>query len=223
MRIGILGGTFNPIHFGHIYPICETVEKLKLDKVLFVPSYSPPHKPDGEIISAFHRKKMIKLAIEEYSLFEFSDLEINRKGISYSVDTVTTLMKKEKGDFFFIIGMDAFLEIDTWKDSNLLLKSCNFAVIVRNRIIFSDLLKTVSERLSEKFRDFQFHCRETEHKSGLRCIKANSSPYFIIPLETTPVDISSTDIRNKIGRGDSVKGLVPEKVNIYIENKRLYI
>tara|TARA_Y100000031_G_C7948824_1_gene260561 strand:+ start:107 stop:415 length:309 start_codon:yes stop_codon:yes gene_type:complete len=102
MKIGLLGGTFNPIHFGHIYPVCEVVKKLKLDKVLFVPAYSPPHKPDGEIVSAYHRKKMIKLAIEEYPYFELSPLEIDRKGVSYSVDTVSTLMEKKKRDVFFL-------------------------------------------------------------------------------------------------------------------------
>ncbi len=102
MRIGILGGTFNPIHFGHIYPTCEAARKLKLDKVLFIPAYSPPHKPDGEIVSAYHRKNMIKLAIEDYPHFELSPLEIDRKGISYSVDTVAALMEKKKGDVFFL-------------------------------------------------------------------------------------------------------------------------
>tara|TARA_B100000315_G_scaffold252913_1_gene290668 strand:+ start:709 stop:1380 length:672 start_codon:yes stop_codon:yes gene_type:complete len=223
MRVGILGGTFNPIHFGHIYPACEAAEKLKLDKVLFIPAYSPPHKPDGEIISAYHRKNMIKLAIEDYPYFELSPLEIDRKGISYSVDTVTALVKKEKDNsFFFIIGLDAFLEIDTWKDANRLLKSCNFIVVTRDEVI-SDQLETVSKNLSEKFRDFQFHPGEVEPESRLKCIKANSSPYFIVPLETTPVNISSTDIREKIKRGDSIKKLVPKNVYIYIENKLLYV
>ncbi len=223
MRVGILGGTFNPIHFGHIYPTCEAAKKLKLDKVLFIPAFSPPHKLDGKIISAYHRKNMITLAIEDYPSFELSPLEIDRKGISYSVDTVTALIKKEKDDtFFFIIGLDAFLEIDTWKDASHLLKSCNFIVVARDGVI-SDQLETVAKNLSEKFRDFQFHCREVEPESRLKCIKTNSSPYFIVPLETTPVNISSTDIREKIKCGDSIKRLVPENVYIYIENKLLYL
>ncbi|MDP7349462.1 MAG: nicotinate-nucleotide adenylyltransferase, partial [Nitrospinota bacterium] len=131
MRVGILGGTFNPIHFGHIYPTSEAARKLNLDKVLFIPAYSPPHKPDGEIISAHHRKNLIKLAIEDYPYFELSPLEIDRKGISYSVDTVSALRKKDDS-FFFIIGLDAFLEIDTWKEADRLLKSCNFIVVTRD-------------------------------------------------------------------------------------------
>ncbi len=114
------------------------------------------------------------------------------------------------------------MEIDTWKDASHLLKSCNFIVVARDGVI-SDQLETVAKNLSEKFRDFQFHCREVEPESRLKCIKTNSSPYFIVPLETTPVNISSTDIREKIKCGDSIKRLVPENVYIYIENKLLYL
>ena len=221
MRVGILGGTFNPIHFGHIYPTSEAARKLNLDKVLFIPAYSPPHKPDGDIISAHHRKNLIKLAIEDYPNFELSPLEIDRKGISYSVDTVSALRKKDDS-FFFIIGLDAFLEIDTWKEADRLLKSCNFIVVTRDEPV-SDQSETVAKNLSEKFRDFQFHCGAVEPESGLKCIKADSSPFFIVPLETTPVNISSTEIREKIKRGDSIKKLVPKNVDIYIENKMLYL
>ena len=121
------------------------------------------------------------------------------------------------------MGTDAFWEIDTWKDANRLLKSCNFVVIARGEIFFSALLKTIAKNLSEKFREFQFHCGVIEPESGLSSIKAGSSSFFIVPVETTPVNISSTDIREKIQCGVSIKGQVPEKVNIYIENKRLYL
>ncbi len=101
MRIGVLGGTFNPIHFGHIYPTKEVARKLKLDKVLFIPSYLPPHKPNKKITVAAHRINMIKKAIEEYPHFELSLNEIDRKGISYSVDTITALAENKHGDNFF--------------------------------------------------------------------------------------------------------------------------
>lgn len=101
MRTGILGGTFNPIHFGHINPTREVAGKLKLDKVLFLPAYLPPHKPKGKIVSAKHRINMIKLAIEECPHFELSLKEIDRKGISYSVDTLASLMKNRHEDSFF--------------------------------------------------------------------------------------------------------------------------
>ncbi len=103
------------------------------------------------------------------------------------------------------------------------MKSCHFVVVSRDRVISSDQSETIAENLSEKFRDSHFHYGEVEPESGLKCIKANSSPYLIVPLETTPVNISSTDIREKIKRGDSIKGLVPGKVDIYIEKKILYL
>lgn len=223
MRVGILGGTFNPIHFGHICPTIEAAKKLKLDKVIFVPAYFPPHKLNKKIISAHHRTNMINLAIEEYPHFELSTMEIDRKGISYSVDTVTALMEKMKyDDFFFIMGIDAFVEIDTWKDASRLLKSANFAVLARQGIIFSDLLEAIAKNLSEKLKDLQFYYGEAEPESGLKCIKVRSFPYSIISIETTPVDVSSTKIRERIKCGSSIKNLVPEKVNIYIEKNKLY-
>lgn len=223
MRTGILGGTFNPIHFGHINPTREVAEKLKLDKVLFLPAYLPPHKPKGKIISAEHRINMIKLAIEEYPHFELSLKEIDRKGISYSVDTLTNLMKnRHKGVFFFLIGIDAFLEIENWKNVTQLINSCNFAIIKRGNFSFSGLWDTLERYLSEKFENLQFYCKEIEPESGLKCIKAASSPCFLIPIETNSVNISSTQIRENIKHGKSIKGMVPEKVNIYIEKNRLY-
>lgn len=223
MRIGILGGTFNPIHFGHIYPTTEVAKKLKLDKVLFVPAYSPPHKPNKKIIPAHHRINMINLAIEEYPHFELSTVEIDRKGISYSVVTVKDLMEKGKyDDFFFIMGIDTFLEIDAWKDASRLLKSSNFAVLARQGIVFSDLLGAIAKNLSEKLKDIQFYYGDAEPESDLKCIKIRSFPYSIIPIETTPVDVSSTKIRERIKCGSSIENLAPEKVNIYIENNMLY-
>lgn len=102
MRIGILGGTFNPIHFGHIFPAREAVQKLKLDKIIFIPAYSPPHKPDEIILSAHHRINMINLAHEDFPCFELSKIEIDRKGVSYSIDTINLLKEQWKSDVFFL-------------------------------------------------------------------------------------------------------------------------
>lgn len=222
MRIGLLGGTFNPIHFGHIYPTSEAALKLKLDKVLFVPAYLPPHKSKEKIVSARRRIKMIQFAIEKYPNFELSLKEINRQGVSYSVDTVTNFAEKKRGDnFFFIMGVDAFLEIDTWKNVDRLMKSCNFAVVSRGEFEFSDLT-TVIKNLSEKFKGLHLHHGEIEPESGLKCIKVGSTHRYIIPVETKPVGISSTAIREKIKSGQSIKGLAPEKVEIYIEKNGFY-
>lgn len=219
-----MGGTFNPIHFGHIRPTIEAGKKLKLDKIFFIPAYSPPHKSNETIVSAQHRIEMIHLVIEEYPNFELSTIEIDRKGTSYFIDTITTLMKKKKSydDFFILMGIDAFQEIDTWKDANHLLRSCNFVIVARIGFMFPDLSEVIKKNLSEKFRDLQFRYGKIEPESGSTCIEVNSSPYLIIPFAAKPVNISSTIIREKIKCGKSIKGLVPGKINNYIEKNRLY-
>lgn len=223
MRVGILGGTFNPIHCGHIDPTREAAKALKLDKVLFLPSYFPPHKLNKKIISAYHRVNMINLAIEEYPHFELSTMEIDRKGISFSVDTVTALKKKRGNDnFFFILGIDAFLEIYTWKDASHLLNISNFAVHARHGIEFADIFNLISKNLTEKIKGIQFNYSKAEPGSDVKSIKIKSSPYSIIPIKTTPVNISSTKIREKIKCGITVENLVPERVKIYIEKNQLY-
>lgn len=120
------------------------------------------------------------------------------------------------------MGIDAFLEIDTWKDANRLLSSCNFAVIGREGTAFPDLTDAMKKNLSEEFNDSQFRLEGIEPGSGLKCFRQNSSDRVIIPVETTAVEISSTQIRKKVKSGNSIKKLLPEKVNIYIENNKLY-
>lgn len=120
------------------------------------------------------------------------------------------------------MGIDAFLEIETWKNVTRLMNTCNFAVISRGDFDCSDLWDTITKYLSDKFRNLRFHYRKIEPESRLTCIQAKTSPYFIIPIKTKPVDISSTKIRENIKYGKSIHGLVPEKVNIYIEKNKLY-
>ncbi len=113
-RIGILGGTFNPVHFGHLAAAEEVRERLKLDRILFIPSFIPPHKRDEIIPHADLRMEMVRLATKGNPFFEPSDIEINRGGRSYTIDTVGTLRKMFPGsDLYFITGLDSFLEIQT--------------------------------------------------------------------------------------------------------------
>lgn len=114
------------------------------------------------------------------------------------------------------------MEIETWKNVTHLINSCNFVIIKRGSFAFSGLWDTLERYLHEKFGNLQFCCKEIEPESGLKCIKAASSPYFFIPIETKSVNVSSTQIRENIKHGKSIKGMVPEKVNIYIEKNKLY-
>jgi nicotinate-nucleotide adenylyltransferase len=117
MKIGILGGTFNPIHIGHLILAEETREKLNLDKIIFVPAFLPPHKDNSDIVSAKERLIMVKLAIKGNRYFSVSDIEIKRPGRSYTIDTLKEFKKRYgKDELYFIIGSDLLKYLDEWKD-----------------------------------------------------------------------------------------------------------
>lgn len=132
MKIGILGGTFNPIHIGHLILAEEVKDKLKLDKVIFIPTNHPPHKQNSEIIDAKERYKMVKLAIKGNKDFLVSDIEIRRKGVSYTIETIQELKKiYPKDQLYFITGSDLLKYLDDWKDLNQILEMVNFVVVNR--------------------------------------------------------------------------------------------
>lgn len=132
MKIGILGGTFNPVHIGHLILAEEALSKLKLDKVIFVPAYQPPHK-DEAILDAEHRFNMVALAIEGNPRFEISRIEINARQKAYSVDTLKAFRDKfgAKAEFFFITGSDSLRELSSWKNIDEVYRLANFIVAKR--------------------------------------------------------------------------------------------
>ncbi len=133
MRIGILGGTFDPVHNGHLYLAREASRKLRLNKVIFIPTNLPPHKKTAKITLARHRYNMLKLAIGNSKKFKVSDIEIKRKGRSYSVETMKLLRKKygKSVELFFITGSDSLKELRKWKSLKEFLKLCKFVVVKR--------------------------------------------------------------------------------------------
>ncbi len=133
MRIGIFGGTFNPIHIGHLILAQEIQVKLRLDKVVFIPVFLPPHKKSISLANARHRYKMINLAIKGKSSFEVSDIELKRKGKSYSIDTLKTLKRifGERAKFFFITGSDSLIELSSWKKVNEIFELSQFVIARR--------------------------------------------------------------------------------------------
>ncbi len=134
MKIGILGGTFNPVHLGHIALAKEVKDKLGLDRVIFVPAYIPPHKlDDKDIISSQDRYRMVELAIKDNPDFELSDIEIRRAGTSYSIDTIKKFrdIYGERAEIFFITGSDSISELDRWKDIELIKKECALVIVKR--------------------------------------------------------------------------------------------
>ena len=217
MRIGILGGTFNPVHLGHLRIAEEVRETLSLDKVLFIPCYDPPHKNEADIASADARMQMLELAVSDNPYFETSDMELKRGGKSYSIETLTRL-REDYGDssqLFFIIGMDSYVEVGIWKSYARLFELADFVVV--RRPLVSDQREEVSplELLPVDIRD-EF-CYDSQkniavHRSGRRT-------YF---LKTTMLDISSTGLRDCLVEGKSVKYLVPFVVEKFIKEKGLY-
>lgn len=221
MRIGILGGTFNPIHNGHLKIAEEVLKRLGLDKILFMPAYIPPHKDKEGIIDARHRIEMVRLAIADNPGFELSTIEIERGGVSYTIDTLRELghIYGKAAELFFIIGIDAFLEIEAWKDAEALLASCNFIVIMRTSFQCRDLKKITLLKLP----DDKLTAMDKGEMESLRLpLKGGNYLYL---LNITPVDISSIssrDIRSRILSHKNFKYLLPESVELYIIKNRLY-
>ena len=133
MRIGILGGTFDPIHNGHLYLAKKVLQKLRLKKIIFIPTYLTPHKRNIKITSALHRYRMVKLAVSKNKRFEVSDIEIRRKGRSYSADTLKLLKKKygKSAEIFFITGSDSLKDINKWRNLETITKLSTFVMVKR--------------------------------------------------------------------------------------------
>ena len=216
-KLGILGGTFNPIHYGHLAAAEEVRDRLKLDRVLIIPSHIPPHKQEKDVPSAVQRMEMVHLATAGNANFEPSDIEIRRGGSSYTIDTLTALRQVYPGtDFFFITGLDTFLEIQTWQKWEEVLRLCCFVVLSRPGYRFIDLMKVDFMRQFEK--ELVGLDQETLQQTIV------SAGAFQVCLERIPLyDISSTDIRKRVKEGSSIKYLLPEAVEIYIMKSRLYV
>ena len=216
MRLGILGGTFNPIHFGHLAAADEVRERLQLEKVIFIPSFLPPHKSNEEMPSTVHRQEMVRLAIKDNPHFILSDIELRRGGRSFTIDTILELLRMNaETDLYFITGLDSFLEIGTWKDGERLLTLCSFVVLSREGYRFRDVAKLGF--LNAPVRELEALDRRENSEVLLQAgdlrIHFERIPFY---------DISSTDIRTRVREGRSVKYLLPDAVERYIIENNLY-
>ncbi len=215
-KVGILGGTFNPIHYGHLAAAEEVRNRLKLDRILFIPSSLPPHKRDEDVPPAAHRMEMVRLALAGNPAFEPSDIEIKRGGRSYTVDTIEALrLVHPRDELYFITGLDSFLEIQTWHRWQDLLSLCRFVVLSRPGYRFTDLtniafIKSAGDELAGL----------DNNSRSQSVVRAGAFEVF---FETIPLyDISSTDIRRRVQEGKSIKYLLPEAVETYIIKNKLY-
>lgn len=200
LTLGIMGGTFDPIHIGHLVTAEEARQQFALDYVVFIPAGAPPHKDAQKISSAEHRYMMTMLAVVDNPYFTVSRLEIERQKPSYTIDTVRSFFQiyKEQLKLYFITGADAILDIITWRNYETLLDSCFFIAASRPGYSFSklkDILGPAFPRVIQK----------------------------VHLLEIPAMAISSTFIRRRVAEGKTIKYLTPEAVEQYIYKNRLYV
>jgi nicotinate-nucleotide adenylyltransferase len=200
-RIGILGGTFNPVHVGHLILGHSAAETLDLGLVLLVPCAIPPHKNPAGVSPDAHRVAMLNAAVEGDLVFEVSDIELRRGGTSYAVDTVTELQAEyPEAELFFIVGADVLPELHLWKDVYRLLQACTLVPFTRPGIS-ADALRPERLRLDAPW------------------------PERLLGNLTSGrgVDVSSSDIRHRVAEGMSIRYLVPPAVEMYMIEHRLYL
>lgn len=195
LKLGILGGTFNPIHNAHLIIAEQMRDELKLDKIFFIPTYIPPHKniSSDYKITDKDRLEMVKLAIKNNPNFELCTYELERKGISYTYHTLKYLYDNFEIDdkIYVIIGADLIPELYLWYKYNEIIEICRFVVFNRNKI-------NINSYISEQY------------------------PFLQIIKSNIGMDISSTEIRNRVQEKKSIKYLVPNCVENYIKEKKLY-
>jgi len=213
VKIGILGGTFNPIHLGHLRVAEEIGEDLGLKKVYIIPSGMPPHKPQGYIADFYHRLEMARLASKTSPIIGVWDIEGKRPGLSYSIETLRVFHSHfgSKLELFFILGVDAFVEIKTWKEYQDLFRYASFVVINRpgyNKKKFFTFLDSLNV-------GFLWNQKK-------KCF-CHSSENILLEKDTTLMDISATRIREMVAKKKSIRFLVPEAVREYIEKIGLYL
>ena len=199
-RIGIIGGSFDPLHLGHLIIAQDAAEHLNLSEVIFIPAAIPPHKQDAQQVDAEHRLNMLRLAVKSDSRFSVSDIEIKRGGLSYSVDTVKALrVIYSYADLFLIVGSDTLVELHTWNKIEDLLKMCDVATILRPG---EDSQAAIAKKiqLPEGYK-----AKLMDH-----VIKAHR------------IEISSTEIRQRIADGLNIGYFVPPAVEKYIYEHGLY-
>lgn len=216
--VGLLGGTFNPIHNGHVAIAHQAREALALDRVVLIPTGDPPHKPHENLAAAKDRFEMVRLAIASDPSLSISDVEVRRSGKSYTIDTIR-LLQQEYGPearLFFLIGLDAFLEFPTWRDPATLLTLCSFVVLSRPGLSFQALsgLPLIPPIP-------QASLVELDAGRSLR-LDVPVGAQSLICLRLPPNSVSASDIRARIAQGAPTANLLPPVVESYILQHHIY-
>lgn len=197
-KVGILGGTFDPVHTAHLILAENAWQQFKLDTVLLMPSGNPPHKEGREITPASHRVRMLQLAIEDNKHFKLSTVEVERGGKTYTAETMTELCKYNPDcEYYFIVGADSLFQLEKWRSPEIILSRAVLLASVRDQIEASKLEEKIS-------------CLEKKYHARIHM------------LHTPNMLLSSSVIRERAARGESIRYLVPKDVEKYIYQNKLY-
>ncbi len=199
MNVGILGGTFDPVHNGHLIVAEVARKQFNLNEVLFIPAGQPWLKVERTITPAKQRLEMLRLALDNKPHFRISEMEIKRPGPTYTIDTIKALKKrfKAEGELFFILGQDSLMQLPQWHDASNLIKLCYLVAAARPGVKKPDM-KALEAKIP-----------------GIK--------QRVVLMKEPMVDISASDVRERVARGLSVRHLVPEPVNRYIKEHKLYV
>lgn len=197
-RVGIMGGTFNPIHYSHLILAENAYKSFNLDSVVFIPNDEPPHKSNKALVSDEHRLKMLHLAVDDVSYFKISTIEIDRGGYSYSSDTMTELCQRHPDtDYYFIMGADSLFQIEKWHEARVFMSHCGILAAVRDHVTTDEMHKQM-DYLAEKY-GVEIHL-----------------------LPVPDIQLSSRFIRQRIQNGQTIKYFLPKEVEAYIYEEGLY-
>ncbi len=212
-RVGIMGGTFDPVHIGHLRAAEETVEALNLDALFFMPAADPPHKTGKKIQPFKHRWRMLQLSLEGHPRFHISDLERRLPGKSYSVITLRKLREEvlPGAELFFLVGLDAFLELDTWWHYKELFQLAHIVALRRPGYSGTEIAGFLKRKISDLY-TLNAETAQFDHPQL----------YPVHYLHNTHLEISSTRIRHLVKEGRSIRYLVLPEVMSYIMTKKLY-
>ncbi|MFQ5847766.1 MAG: nicotinate-nucleotide adenylyltransferase [Candidatus Methylomirabilales bacterium] len=223
MRIGVMGGTFDPIHLGHLRAAEEIYWAFALDHIVFVPAARPPHKGDQDVAAAIHRYEMVSLATVFTPYFSVSPIELNRPGRSYSVETLRELLRLYGPEtrLCFIMGVDAFLEMSIWKEAKEILHLAQVIVTARPGWRLDEVEKTLTPEQRRQLGTPQFkYLKISEVTPELS--RPGPVPGLVLLVEVVSLDISSREIRQLVEEGRSIRFLVPDTVAAYMGKNKLY-
>ena len=197
-KIGIMGGTFDPIHYGHLMIAENAREQFGLDKVLFIPTGNPPHKQRQHVTEAIHRCRMVSLAIEDNEAFAMDETEVESSDTSYTYLTLKKIRDRyREAHLYFILGADSLFDFESWKEPEAILEHCSILAAFRYHVHQDCFFEEIG----------YLNCKYQEH---------------FFPLNTPNLEVSSQDIRNRLQYGRTVRYLVPRNVELYIRKHHLY-